>query len=284
MRWQLAAALELGGDRDQVGRLAAAVEVDDRVVDRLVRRAVEVDAAQHLGDVGDRVLGEQHRAEHATARRLCPAAGCGRPGATGRSPGCVGAGPSPQSLRVGGSRHVPGVVLGDAHRCLLDSVPTRPRWRSPDARVDHRQRPGSTPGGRPRRPVSVRAPVGVRTRDGTSRGPSSDSPSYPQALGITGGSPWTTRAHAVHRLWTTLWTTAAHLAANTAADLRKRVSTPVARKILATESSVHLSAISRSRRSLCRHEHSADSIPTGRPELPTGSPIGLRPNCHIRAT
>ena len=61
---QLAAALQLGGDGHHVDRLAAAEEVDDRVVDGLVGRAVEVDAAEHLGHVGDRVLGDQHRAEH----------------------------------------------------------------------------------------------------------------------------------------------------------------------------------------------------------------------------
>ena len=62
---QLAPTVELGRDRDRVGRLAAAVEVDDRVVDRLVGRPVEVGATDLLVDVGDRVLGDQHRAEHA---------------------------------------------------------------------------------------------------------------------------------------------------------------------------------------------------------------------------
>ncbi len=61
---QLAAALQLGGDGDHVDRLAATEQVDDRVVDDLVAGAVEVGAAQHLGDLGDRVLGDQHRAEH----------------------------------------------------------------------------------------------------------------------------------------------------------------------------------------------------------------------------
>src|SRR5690606_14674405 len=41
------------------------VEIDDRVVDRLVRRAVEVVAADLLDHVGDRVLGQQHAAQHA---------------------------------------------------------------------------------------------------------------------------------------------------------------------------------------------------------------------------
>ena len=61
----LAALGQLVGDRDGVGRLAAAVEVDDRVVHDLVRRAVEVGAADLLDDVGDRVLRDHHAAEHA---------------------------------------------------------------------------------------------------------------------------------------------------------------------------------------------------------------------------
>ena len=55
---------QLGGDGDGVGRLAAAVEVEDRVVDLLVGGAVEVAGPQHLDDVGDGVLGQHHRAEH----------------------------------------------------------------------------------------------------------------------------------------------------------------------------------------------------------------------------
>ena len=61
----LAALGQLVGDGDGVGRLAAAVQVDDRVVHDLVRRAVEVGAADLLDDVGDRVLGDHHAAEHA---------------------------------------------------------------------------------------------------------------------------------------------------------------------------------------------------------------------------
>ena len=61
---QVAALGQLVGDGDRVGRLAAAVEVEDRVVDQLVRRAVEVVALEHLDAVGDGVLGQQHAAEH----------------------------------------------------------------------------------------------------------------------------------------------------------------------------------------------------------------------------
>ena len=60
---ELADAGELGGDGDGVGRLAAAVEVEDGGVDELVGGAVEVALAQGLDDVGDRVLAQQHRAE-----------------------------------------------------------------------------------------------------------------------------------------------------------------------------------------------------------------------------
>jgi hypothetical protein len=62
---ELALAPEMGGDRDGVGRLPAPVEVDDRVEDELVGGAVEVDAPDRLDDVGDRVLGQQHRPEDA---------------------------------------------------------------------------------------------------------------------------------------------------------------------------------------------------------------------------
>ncbi len=60
----LAALGQLGGERDRVGRLTAGVEVEDRVVDRLVGRAVEVLALDDLDDVGDGVLRQQHAAEH----------------------------------------------------------------------------------------------------------------------------------------------------------------------------------------------------------------------------
>src|SRR5699024_5852456 len=62
---ELAALGELVRDGDQVSGFAAPVQVDDRFVDHLVRGAVEVVAAHRLDDVGDRVLGQHHAAEHA---------------------------------------------------------------------------------------------------------------------------------------------------------------------------------------------------------------------------
>ena len=59
-----APSVELGGDGDGVGRLAAPVEVQDGVVDALVRGPVEIAGPQPLEDVGDGVLREQHPAEH----------------------------------------------------------------------------------------------------------------------------------------------------------------------------------------------------------------------------
>ena len=57
-------APELLGDGDRVGGLALAVERLDRVVDVAVRRLVEVgDFDSCLDRGGDRVAGEQHRAE-----------------------------------------------------------------------------------------------------------------------------------------------------------------------------------------------------------------------------
>ena len=61
---QQSAPVQFGGDGDRVGGLTAAVEVEDRVVDELVGRAVEVAGTQSLEDVGDGVLAEQHAAEH----------------------------------------------------------------------------------------------------------------------------------------------------------------------------------------------------------------------------
>ena len=60
---QLATLGEVVGDGDRVDRLPAAVQVDDRVEEGLVRRPVEIDAAKDLDDVGDGVLGQKHGSE-----------------------------------------------------------------------------------------------------------------------------------------------------------------------------------------------------------------------------
>ena len=65
---QVAALGQLVGDGDGVGRLAAAVQVKDRVIDQLVGRAVEVDPLEPLDAVGDRILGEQHAADDTLLR------------------------------------------------------------------------------------------------------------------------------------------------------------------------------------------------------------------------
>ena len=61
---QQVAAVQLGGDGDGVGGLAATVQIEDGVVDVLVRRPVEVAGPQALEHVGDRVLAQQHAAEY----------------------------------------------------------------------------------------------------------------------------------------------------------------------------------------------------------------------------
>ena len=63
MRRNRPAAIQLGGDRHRVGRLTAAVQIQDRVVDVLVRGPVEVAGPQPLQHVGDGVLAQQHAAE-----------------------------------------------------------------------------------------------------------------------------------------------------------------------------------------------------------------------------
>ena len=93
---QLTAPLQLGGGGDRVDRLASTVEVDHHVEDRLVGGSVEVTAADRLDDVGDRVLGQQHRTQHALLgvvvlrRGAVTATATTEPG-DGRRPGPVGA-------------------------------------------------------------------------------------------------------------------------------------------------------------------------------------------------
>src|SRR5579863_3951297 len=65
----LAAPGELVGDGDGVGRLAPAVQVEDRLVDQLVSGPVVVAGADHLDHVRDGVLREEHAAEGALLRR-----------------------------------------------------------------------------------------------------------------------------------------------------------------------------------------------------------------------
>ncbi len=131
---QLAAALELGGDGDHVDRLAAAVEVDDRVVDRLVGGPVEVGAAQRLRHVGDRVLGQQHRPEHGLLRGhvLRRGAVAGPGGSLAGRVRRRAVAPLLQRLdHARGPVLVPGPVAGrvllrDAHSCAFLTVPPRP--------------------------------------------------------------------------------------------------------------------------------------------------------------
>ena len=61
---QQAPAIQLCGHRHRIRRLATAVQIEDRVVDVLVRRPVEVDGTQPLKHVGDGVLAQQHAAQH----------------------------------------------------------------------------------------------------------------------------------------------------------------------------------------------------------------------------
>ena len=61
---QVTALGQLVGDGDRVGGLPAAEEVEHGIEDQLVRRAVEVVRLDRLEVLGDRVLVEQHRAEH----------------------------------------------------------------------------------------------------------------------------------------------------------------------------------------------------------------------------
>jgi hypothetical protein len=109
---ELTTALQLRGDRHRVSRLPPAVEVDDRIEDRLVGGTVEVGAADGLHDVGDRILGKQHRPDDAlfgvvVLRRGAVAA----PAATAVLTGVVDRGPACVEGRPGTARE-----LGNAHR------------------------------------------------------------------------------------------------------------------------------------------------------------------------
>ena len=61
---QQPAAVQLGRHRHRVGGLPAPVQVQDRVVDVLVCRAIEVAGPQPFEDIGDGVLAQQHPAQH----------------------------------------------------------------------------------------------------------------------------------------------------------------------------------------------------------------------------
>jgi hypothetical protein len=61
----LAALGQLGRHGDRVGRFTPGIQIGDGVEDDLVRSAAEVIVADRLADVGDGVLAEHHRAQHA---------------------------------------------------------------------------------------------------------------------------------------------------------------------------------------------------------------------------
>ena len=109
---QLATSLELGGDGHRVGRLAPAVEVDDRVVDDLVGRPVEVDArARSRRRRRSRPWTAASRRAR-SARRRCPAAACGRrDGWAARPAG------TPPGHRPSRPAAAPGSRAGRARRC-----------------------------------------------------------------------------------------------------------------------------------------------------------------------
>ena len=54
---------EFGCDRDRICRFAAAVQLQDGGVDRLVRRSVKVRVTNEFDDISYRVFAEQHRPE-----------------------------------------------------------------------------------------------------------------------------------------------------------------------------------------------------------------------------
>ena len=97
---------QLVGHGERVRRLTAAIEIEDGVVDKLVSRTIEVRRAQYFDDIGDRVLGQQHAAEHALLRGDVLRRRAIQP--AGHDPGvvseCQGARPLPQVNRAGINR------------------------------------------------------------------------------------------------------------------------------------------------------------------------------------
>ena len=61
---QQPAAVQFGGDRHGVGRLAPPIQIQDGVVDVLVHRPIEVAGPQPLQHISDGVLAQQHPAQH----------------------------------------------------------------------------------------------------------------------------------------------------------------------------------------------------------------------------
>ena len=76
-------AVQLLADGDRVGRLARAVQRQDRFVHVHVRRLVEVLGADDLDRVGDRVPRQQHRAQAARPPLGGCSVGCGSTGSRG---------------------------------------------------------------------------------------------------------------------------------------------------------------------------------------------------------
>ena len=56
----LAGLREFGSHGNRIGGLTLAVEIEDRAVDRLMRRTVEVSLAYDLNHIGDGILAQQH--------------------------------------------------------------------------------------------------------------------------------------------------------------------------------------------------------------------------------
>ena len=136
-------AVQLGGDRDRVGRLAAAVEVEDRVVDRARGPAGR---SRRRGPSRRRRRSRPCDSSMAPSTRLlgraCPAAGSGRPGLVeGALPGAYDAGPSPHSSSGGGTS-------ASAHA----TPPRSSNWSS--SRAVHGQARRHGPTRRPRVPLA----------------------------------------------------------------------------------------------------------------------------------
>ena len=142
---------ELVPHGDGVRRFAAPVEGDHGIVDVLVRRLVEVDAAQHLHHVRDGVLGEHHPAQHRLLGLVVVRHGAA---VVLARPGGVFGHPYPLSSR---RRRPPGAAPGTfSHRPQTRrSAVTQPGRRR---RAAGFQLPQPSPGGGHGRPAGVVVP------------------------------------------------------------------------------------------------------------------------------
>ena len=262
---QLAATLELGGDRDRVGRLAAAVEVDDRVVDGLVRRAGRSRrrGATSMTSAIASLESSIEPSTHCSAALSC--GGVRSPGRPGARRGAYGAGPSPQSShRAARARSrescsamlTAGLLIGPRSTPL--ARPTLAMAADSRLRTPPRGRVRRSPSRLPATAVTVRARSGL-----------GDKPVIHRRLWITRRDHVDDTPTSCAQAGDDAVDNVRHRPRYSASDLRKRASTGVERKILGRLSVHRARHLGRSGRFVDKAPATPGFPQTGR-ELSTG--------------